>query len=126
MERRWPWPGGISSTRFSRAVARKPARQGLATQVCFSEFRSRIGAADGQPGQPKSSLSALVLRELVGHLLARLHRELGLLDLVFDCGELVLTLLSRISFWIAFVCSLRKYSRWVLSICRLTRVRMRF
>ena len=33
---------------------------------------------------------------------------------------------SPISFWIAFICSLRKYSRWVFSICRLTRLRMRF
>src|SRR5258708_27377471 len=33
---------------------------------------------------------------------------------------------SPISFWIAFICSWRKNSRWVFSICRLTRVRMRF
>src|SRR5437899_1518321 len=33
---------------------------------------------------------------------------------------------SPSSFWIAFICSWRKYSRWVFSICRLTRVRMRF
>src|SRR5262245_18556206 len=32
---------------------------------------------------------------------------------------------SPSSFWIAFICSWRKNSRWVFSICRLTRVRMR-
>ena len=47
------------------------------------------------------------LLELVRGLLARLLRELGLLDLVFDLGELVLTLLVPSSFWIAFICSLR-------------------
>ena len=40
-------------------------------------------------------------------LLARLLRELGLLDLVFDLGELVLAFLVAELFWIAFICSLR-------------------
>jgi hypothetical protein len=63
----------------------------------------------------------------VGGLLARLLRELGLLDLVLDLGELVLALfVAKLLLDRAFICSLRKYSRWVLSICRLTRVRMRF
>jgi hypothetical protein len=58
----------------------------------------------------------------VGLLLARLLRQLGLLDLVLDLGELITVfLVAELFFWVAFTCSLRKYSRWALSIRRLTR-----